>query len=121
MPTSSRTGRVSSGRYLITKAENATALIETILVTIGAKSTPCPKIRKISLNATVSGRTMGMDHADGIQECSEATRPGFEPGKTGPKPVVIPFHHRVKKITAACIGIRILANLVTIEKARFAD
>src|SRR5271157_6361222 len=24
-----------------------------------------------------------------------ATRPGFEPGKTGPKPVVIPFHHRV--------------------------
>ena len=26
----------------------------------------------------------------------KATRPGFEPGKTGPKPVVIPFHHRVK-------------------------
>ena len=26
---------------------------------------------------------------------SQATRPGFEPGKTGPKPVVIPFHHRV--------------------------
>ena len=25
-----------------------------------------------------------------------ATRPGFEPGKTGPKPVVIPFHHRVR-------------------------
>ncbi len=25
----------------------------------------------------------------------KTTRPGFEPGKTGPKPVVIPFHHRV--------------------------
>ena len=25
----------------------------------------------------------------------QATRPGFEPGKAGPKPAVIPFHHRV--------------------------
>ncbi len=29
-----------------------------------------------------------------------ATRPGFEPGKTGPKPVVIPFHHRVMEFSS---------------------
>ena len=31
-----------------------------------------------------------------MRRWTRATRPGFEPGKTGPKPVVIPFHHRVK-------------------------
>ena len=31
----------------------------------------------------------------GLPATVMATRPGFRPGKTGPKPVVIPFHHRV--------------------------
>src|SRR3954447_7749456 len=43
-----------------------------------------------------------------------ATRPGFEPGKAGPKPAVIPFHHRV---SGGGLLVRSLATRDAVEKA----